>query len=117
MTEYKVNQGWIKAQPENVQKMVRAIRRKLTLADLADVARHGADAGWPGFTYYHETARFYARHKEAIWDLLWNDCQVYGSNIPALIGSFNISTATEFENLLVWFALETVARNIIEACD
>jgi len=114
--KYKVNQGWIKSQPENVQKMVRAIRRKLTLADLADVAEHGADAGWPGFTYYRETTRFYDRHKEAIWELLWNDCQVYGSNIPAMIGSFNsaVSTATEFENLLVWLALETVARNIIE---
>lgn len=111
----KLNTAWVKNQSADVQKMTRAIRRQLDAEQLSDVASHGADAGFPGFTYYTDTVKFYNRHEDAIWELLRDDAQNLGyDNVPALIASFNRANnaddVTGFKNLLAWYALKTVAR-------
>ncbi len=50
-------------------RLTAAIRRRLTLDQLRDVASHGADAGWAGFTYYTDTLRFFSDHKKDILKL------------------------------------------------
>ena len=96
------------------QKMVRSIRRTLDKGQRQDVARHGADSGWPGFSYYSDTCRFYARHKEAIWDLLISEAEEMGEkNVWQFIAQFGRATvgdADQVENLLAWYALEAVCQ-------
>lgn len=111
----KLNTDWQQAQSAKVQKMVRAIRRQLDAGQLEDVASHGADVGWPGFTYTADTVAFYRRHEDAIWELLSDEADAYGyDNVPAFIASFNgarnVGDEDQFKNLLAWYALESVAR-------
>lgn len=107
------------------EKLVEDIKEWIGVDDdpeynpLEDVADHGADAGWPGFTYTSECVEFYQRHHEAIWDVLCEEAEWAGQdNIPALIAYFqraDMATSKDgFESLLAWFALETVARRELE---
>ena len=79
---------------------------------LRDVASHGADAGFPGFTYYSETGSFYSAHKALIWEALAEDAEDFGfKSVTDFVASFNTKAhdAAQFENLLAWYALERVA--------
>lgn len=102
------------SQEYNRTKLIQAIRETLDADQIKDVAEHGADAGWPGFTYYSDTCAFYEAHKEAIWDMLSNDADDQGTSIMALIASFggarDVGSADQLENLLAWYALENVCR-------
>lgn len=113
-----INHEWLDAQSRDVQRLVRAIRRNLSVEELRDVASHGADSGWSGFCYTNECARFYRRHADAIWELLAEEADSLGENIPTMIGQFNRVDMAEsrdsFENLLTWFALEHVARMLTD---
>jgi len=76
---------------------------------------HGADTGVPGFTYYHDTVRFYRRHQEAIWALLCEEAEDYGAkNVYEFMAGFNDSHMPsdydQMANQLAWYALETVCR-------
>lgn len=114
----KSNTQWYNAQSDDVQKMVRAIRRRLNLSELSDVASHGADSGWSGFTYTSDCVKFYNRHEEAIWEMLRDSASDMGESVPQMIAGFGrVDMADDprsFKNLLAWFALEEVARNLTE---
>ena len=100
---------------------------------LRDVCDHGADAGFPGFIYYQDTAKFYKKHKRAINALVEEMATDLGEEPFALVKGFkclnNDFTLTEIaktmygrrteveknnliqiDNSLAWFALEEVAR-------
>ena len=85
--------------------------------ELRDLARHGADAGWSGITYYTETAELYDRYSEDLWDMLSEDAEAFGSDHPLeLVASFGgarqVATDAQFKNLLVWYGAERVAREL-----
>jgi len=82
---------------------------------LRDIARHGADSGWPGLTWYADTAKLYEEYADEIWEALYEDADSFGSDsVLALIAGFggakNVGSAVQFENLLVWYMAERVAR-------
>lgn len=92
----------------------------------ADIAAHGADAGWTGFTYYNETLPFAKRNKAAIleygrelakemgqdsayqliagFNCLRNSNYTAG-DIAAVIHTGKGDDATEIFNALAWFVL------------
>ena len=37
------------------------MKRNLSKGQLKDLAAHGADAGWPGLTYYKDTCKLYEK--------------------------------------------------------
>lgn len=78
---------------------------------LEDVARHGADCGYVGFTLYSDTIAFYDRFERLIWEALEEDANSQGVNVMTLIGTFKTqpSDLDTFKNLLAWYALEHVA--------
>jgi hypothetical protein len=98
-----------------IKKQLRC-RTKSELAEsLRDISGHGADTGWPGFTYTSDCVAFYEENKEAIWSLLHEMANDMGlPNPAALIATFNrvdmIEDADTFANLLAWFAVEEVAH-------
>lgn len=114
--------------------LVRAVIRQVggwdSFKDLAaDVANHGANAGFSGFTYYSDTVPFAKRNKEA----LIGECKRMADDIGdgsahQLIAGFNCidlqadevaeaihnprsENRTEVFNALAWFALEEVSRS------
>jgi hypothetical protein len=83
---------------------------------ISDIATHGCSGGVSGITTYNETIAFYDKHKKEIWDMLYDMSEDQGFSIPFLIsdfkGSRDVSDEDTFKNLLVWWAVETKAREI-----
>lgn len=122
----------IKAQDTRFPRMTRAILRRLDRDQLEDVARHGADAGWAGFTYYSDTLAFYKAHKGDILALAQQMADDLGEDMLAMIAGFNClkndklsateigealysgrgEAATNVRNAMAWFALEETAREL-----
>ena len=83
---------------------------------ISDIAKYGCSGGVAGLTYYKETCAFYDKHKTEIWDLLYDMSEDQNFSIPYLISDFNgarqVTCEDSFKNLLVWWAVEHVARDI-----
>jgi hypothetical protein len=108
--------------------MVEDIKNRLGVGDdpdygereiLEDVNNHGADTGWSGFTYTSETVEFFDEHEEAIMELAQQDADDMGyANVAEFVASFNradmADTMGGYKNLMAWYALETVARQIVD---
>lgn len=80
-----------------------------------DIARHGADAGFPHITYTRDCVRIFDRFADEIWEMAVDEAEALGcKNVAALIAGFNradmLADFDQFKNLLVWFACEQVAR-------
>lgn len=101
---------------ESMKALVKAIKRHsgMDSDQIIEAGEHGADAGWPGFTYTADAAKFFAKNAEQVWELLYESASDQGLNIPEMIGQFNRVDMAEswdgFQNLLAWFALEESGR-------
>ena len=121
----------IKVNDTRYPRLTRAILRRLDREQLADVARHGADTGWPGFTYTADTVAFYRSHKSEILDLAKSMAEDFGQGMLEMIqgfrclnGEFSVDEIGEalysgrgeyadtIRNAMAWFALEEVAREL-----
>ena len=84
--------------------------------NLQDIVNHGADAGYPGITYYQDTVKLYDKFNEEIWNCLDKDTAEFGyKTIPEFIATFNradVADDTQFKNLLVWYYIERFAHNL-----
>jgi len=99
------------------EKLYAAIKAHCDLSDddLLQVAEHGADAGWSGFTYYTDTCKFCEDNEQLIYDLLNEMADDMGLDSPdALVATFNCDTSSPDarKNALAWFALEEVAHHV-----
>ena len=98
-----------------------------------DVANHGIDGGYCGFTYYTETTAFAKKHKKLIIENIQQIADEIGENFSKVIAGFNCLKNTgitendvmsalmsprscddfvlqQVYNALAWHAGETVAR-------
>lgn len=101
--------------------MTAEIKAQFTEGELPDIASHGADSGWGGFTYTSDCVAFFNRHSDAIWAALYDDAQDMGEPILTMVAGFGradmADTYDGFLNLLAWYALERVAREVTDAGD
>lgn len=101
---------------------------------LQDIANHGADAGFPGFTYYTETVAFFKKNRAAIIAMVEEMAEEFSQDPVQFIASFKCldndrETRAEIArtiygrmgkddylvaNALAWFALEETARQLTE---
>lgn len=120
------------AKQTNQPRLTRAVIRQLGGTDyLSDAANHGADAGFPGFTYYADTVPFFRRNRKEILARLESLAADLGEEMLQCLAGFQClkgvptldlargidgrgEYATQVQNALTWFALEEVAR---EVCD
>jgi hypothetical protein len=89
----------------------------LSKDELADLARHGADAGWQGLTYTRDTVELFDAYGDEIWDMAYEVAEQYGTkNVLEFIAGFQradmASSLDGFKNLMVWFAAETIAQEV-----
>ena len=85
---------------------------------MQDIANHGADAGFHGFIYYHETCDFYDANQELIWEALCDDAEAsFGSTPMQIIAGFTsyITSDMSLKNVLAWYALERAANEVTNA--
>jgi molybdate-binding protein len=88
--------------------------------DAADIARHGADAGFGGITYTSDTVKLFDQYEDEIYQMLADDAEEFGhKNVPEFIATFGradmAETMSGLKNLLVWYACEKLARELEEA--
>ena len=96
-----------------------------------DVCNHGAQGGFHGFIYYHETEKFFLKNKALIVEMAQEMADSLGEPLIGMIKNFNCLDATEEEigqtlygtrrncdrfvaNALAWFTLEEVARHLTD---
>lgn len=125
----------VKPEDTRFPALTRAVLRHLDREQLEEVAEHGADAGWAGFTYYRDTCAFYARHKADILAMAEQEAKEFGQDMIEMIGHFRCLSnngkpdyssseiaealyggrgecADLIRNAMAWFALEEVAREL-----
>jgi hypothetical protein len=102
-------------------------------SNLADCAKHGADGGFPGFTYYSDTLAFFRRNREDIIKNLELLAGELGQDIISMVQGFGVfrhetpptaasigqalwgmgklkDDLTSLYNVFAWFALEEISR-------
>ncbi len=85
---------------------------------IKDIANHGCAGGsCSGLIYYGDTTKFHDEYEEEIWDLLQEYTDDIGhESIPEFIASLggakDVGSMPQMKNLLVWFAVEAIARQI-----
>ncbi len=103
---------------------------KDAIGSAADAARHGADGGFGGFTYYTDTTAFFRRNRKAILTLLDEAADGMGETASSLLKSFkylkdlrdpmlaladqNHEDYTLVANSLAWFELEETGQHILQ---
>jgi hypothetical protein len=85
----------------------------------SDIARHGADAGYPHITYTIGTVEIFNAFEDEIWEMANQDADDMGcKNVAEFISGFSradmLGTFDQFKNLMVWYACEKVARETEE---
>ncbi len=125
----------IKAEDTRYPRMTRAILRHLDREQLEDVARHGADAGWSGFTYTKDCVAFFKAHKADILAMAKQMAEDLGEDMLAMVRGFRClgnggkpdysadeiaeaiyagrgECSDVIRNAMAWFALEETAREL-----
>jgi hypothetical protein len=99
------------------EKLYQAIKAHSDMDDdqIKEAGEHGADAGWPEFTYTQDAVRFYKKHEADIWELAREMAEDMDEpNVLAMVSKFNRADMCDdpdnFKTLMAWFALEEVGR-------
>ncbi len=91
------------------------------LADsLEDIVNHGADAGYGCITYTRDCVELFDTYGDEIWSLAVEQAEELGyKSVLAMIADFRrvdmASSLDEFKNLMVWFAAEEYARQLVDS--
>lgn len=124
-TEVKVSET---RQPSLTRAVIRQIGER---ESLEDVARHGADGGFSGFTYYSDTVEFTKRNKAEILQRMGEDCNDIGyesvnemmskfrclegckpDEIAEALWNHRSELRTQVYNAMAWYACEEIAREL-----
>lgn len=102
-----------------MQKIKQYILDNYELETIQNIVNHGCVSGVANtLIYYHDTVAFHDEHEAEIWDMLYQDAQDQGYTVVELIGHFNgqknVGSMDQFKNMLVWYAIEAAALDIIE---
>lgn len=86
-----------------------------------DIANHGADGGFPCITYTRDTVALFDKFGDEIWQMAVEEAEALGNkNVAEMISHFRRADMIDggldqFKNLMVWYACETLARELTEA--
>ena len=113
--------------------LINAVLNSLGSTDsIEDVTKSGADAGFPGFTYYSDTHKFAMKHRKMIVSMLEDQASEFGQEVVEMVSGFGVFRKSPMDNddrkelykflgggkceqstitnLMAWFALEEVCR-------
>jgi hypothetical protein len=106
-------------------------------ATLADCAKHGADGGFPGFTYYSDTLTFFRRNRQDIVKNLEILAEELGEDSISMVQHFGVfrhgippnpasvgralwgtgklkDDLTSLYNVFAWFCLEEISYVLVQ---
>ena len=84
--------------------------------ELTDIVNYGVANGFAGLVYYRETTVLYKKYKYEIWEILQEESESLGVSLLEMLAETrlgkNAVNADQFENFLVWFVAEKIARDL-----
>ena len=99
------------------QELFKAIKKHsgMDKEQIIDAGNHGADGGFPGFTYNKDCVEFYEDNKELVNNLARDMAEQLGNkNMYEMVSQFNRADMLDCDDglavLLAWFTLEEVGR-------
>lgn len=102
---------------DSYRQLVDAIREHsgMDVDEIISAGEHGADAGWPEFTYTVDGARFYREHDDKIDELAQSMADDMGyESVAELVATFTRRDMADSRDgrdcLMAWFALEECGR-------
>ena len=100
---------------------LKAIREHsgMDLSQIREAGEHGADAGWPGFTYTADGADFSQANIDLIYDVLADTANNFGyQTVAELVATFNRADMADTHDgylcLLSWFMLEETGQMLAD---
>lgn len=81
------------------ETLIRAVIRQTGRENLEDIARHGVDGGFAGFTYYSDTVPFFKRHRALIVELVNRMAEDLGENPAEMVAGFGCLAGHEVHRL------------------
>lgn len=86
---------------------------------IKDIAEHGCISGvCSSLIYYQDTTEFYDTHRTEIWEMMNEDARNMGMHfaefLTLLTKQTDEMTEEQFNNILVWYAVERRAQEIVE---
>ena len=102
--------------PVDMKKLIQAVRDHSGMENdqIREAGQHGANAGWPGFTYTSDCTAFYEQNKEDVWELLAARADGMGMTplglLMHLAECLPVMTHDGLATVLAWFALEETGR-------
>ena len=117
---------------EDYKILINAVISRIGMDSVMDVVNHGADAGFSGFIYYHDTHKFAMRYRKQIIEMLEYSADMLGVEITEMVANFGVFCNSNMDNddrkdlykylgggrpdqcsitnVMAWFALEEVCR-------
>lgn len=116
MTNINSNGPMDNSPPNSLKEWILATFSNCEIVHINSVG--AGNAGYYKLNYYWETTELYKQYNKEIWKLLYDDAQNMGYSIFDVIGHLrnanNISSDEAFQHLLVLYAVEKIAFNIIK---
>lgn len=82
---------------------------------IADIATHGADAGYPHITYTTDIEAVYAAFTDDIWAAVTIYADSLGETVPGMMANYTkhhqIESAADLATFMVWAAVELIAHD------
>jgi len=80
-----------------INRLHKAVKRHSGMDNdqLIEAGEHGADAGWPGFTYYGDTVAFFKKHRALIVELVNEQAESMGETPIEMVASFQCLAGRE----------------------
>lgn len=98
-----------------------AVRIMYDDQELKEIITHGCVSGCAsGLIYYQETTAFHDKYEAEIWELINEYAEAEGQTTLEYISGFAynrnnpVYDITQLKNMLAWFAVEEVARKLLE---
>lgn len=98
---------------------------------LKNIIDNGIQGGFPGFTYYDDTVKFFDDNRDLILDALQDDANDFGEELFSMIANFNCLKSYDFstvdiaeaiyynsdnsvviKNALAWYAAEKAVHSM-----
>ena len=93
------------------QRLTDALQERFTEEDeIVDIANFGCSIGVSGFTYYHETTKFFEQFEDDIEDVCYD---TLGEDFMAIIAKDTTSVQNMIQ-VMVWHTVEQYCQRIVD---
>lgn len=95
-------------------QLTKHLKDNYTLDELKDLSNFGAQNGFGDFVYYTDTTKYFEQFKDDCFAAVNDYNEETGfTGFPAYV-NVNASEYHLFANSMIWFAIEYIARDIVE---